>query len=248
MSFNCQFTTKMVVISSSCICQSANKKFRIVALENLQFPVFVCENDSKIATNLETQDYEALGFCQPPVMDQYYSIGLRLPHINSTSRAKCNTPHPYFWRTRRNEEIVCVDGSPLELPRNFDGDRRCNLASVLPGSLSQIYNAAWTRCNSVQYAICQLERNASITDLCKDVSPPTATTTISRTTVTTAATKAATTTITALSNKSTAIIIGSVLGVLVILFLVLLLHLFQKKNKTKRNASKKRNHKIAVQK
>ena len=29
-----------------------------------------------LAINLETQDYKALGFCQPPVMDQYYSIGL----------------------------------------------------------------------------------------------------------------------------------------------------------------------------
>ena len=235
----------MEVFSKSCVCQSTNKKFWILAFENIQDLSFVCGNDSKIATNLETQDYEALGFCQPPVSDQYYSIGLRLPHINSTNSLRCNSSHPYFGRAARIEG--CVDGSPLELPRNLAGDQRCNLASVLPGLLSQIYNPTWTRCNFVQYAICQLERNAFITDFCKDVSPSTATTTTSTaTTIATTATKATTTTITALSNSSIAIIAGSV-QVFVILLLVMLLHLFQKRNKTNRNASKKRNHKVAVQ-
>ena len=241
----------MVVFSKSCSCQSANKKLWIVALQNITKLAYPCGNDADFAINLETQDYETLGFCQPPVMDQYYSIGLRLPHINSTNRVKCNSSHPYFWRNRRNEKIDCADGSPLELPRNFNGDQYCNLVSVSPGSLRQTYNATWTRCNSVQHVICQLERNASITNFCKNASTPTATTTTSTTTPTattalTTATKA-TTTITVLSNNSTAIIAGSV-QVFVILLLVMLLHLFQKRNKTKTNASKKRNHKIAVQK
>ena len=253
VSFNCQFSAKMEVLSKSCVCQSTNKKLRIVAHENFTEGSFLCKND-EFAINLEIQDYEALGFCKPPVMDQYYSIGLRLPDINTNNRGICNSSsHPYFWWTRRNEEIDCVDGSPLKLPRNFDGDRYCNLASVLPGSLDQIYNANWTRCTSVQYSICQLERNASITNFCKNASTPTATTTATSTTTPTATTTVttaikATATITALSNNSTAIIIGSVLGVLVILFLVLLLHLIQKRNKANRNASKKRNHKVAVQK
>ena len=239
MLFNRQLSTKMKVFSNLCLCQSANKIFRIVALKNItKYLNFSCGNDTELAINLETQDYKALGFCQPPVMDQYYSIGLRHPTINFTKSRICNCLRPYFWRNRRTEEIVCVDGSLLELPRNFDKDQYCNLASVLPGSLSQIYDATWTRCNSVQYAICQIERNASITNFCENASTPTATTTIS--------TK--TTTITALSKNSAAIIIGSVIGFLFILFLVLLLHLFQKRNKTKTNASKTRNHKIAVQK
>ena len=209
----------MVIFSNSCVCQSANKKFRIVAHESIQNPNLLCRNDTKLAINLETQDYEVLGFCQPPVINQYYSIGLRLPDINATNRARCNSSHPYFWRTRRNEDIYCVDGSPLELLRNFNGDRRCNLASVLPGSLDKIYNATWTRCNSVQYSICQLERNASISNFCKNVSISIETTT------------------TALSNNSTAIIIGSVLGVFAVLFLFLLLLFFRKRNDAKRNPS-----------
>ena len=221
----------MAVFPNSCSCQSAKKTFGIVALENVSNLSILCVNDNELAINLETQDYEALGFCQPPVSDQYYSIALRLPNINSTDSGRCNSSHPYFGHTIMSKEIHCVDGSPLALPRNFDGNKRCNLASVLPGSLNQIYNATWTRCNSVQYFICQIERNASITNFCKNVSTPKVTTTI-----------------TALSNNSTAIIIGSVLGVLVILFLVLLIHLFHKRNKTKTNASKKRNHKVAVQK
>ena len=236
----------MEVLPNSCSCQSANKNFRIVALESEKNFFSLCGNDNKVAINLETQDYEALGFCQPPVMNRYYSIGLRLPDINTINRNRCNSSHPYFWRTSSSEEIHCVDGSPLKLPRNFDGDQNCNVASVLPGSLDQIYNATWTRCNSVQYVICQLERNASITDFCKNGLTPTAITTTSTTTGTTAI--KATTTITALSNNKTAIIIGSVLGVLVILFLILLLHLIQKRNKANRNSSKKRNHKVAVQK
>ena len=151
-SFNCQFTTKMEVFSKSCSCQSATSNFRIVAFENIQNLSFACGNDSEIATNLDTQDYEALGFCQPPVMNQYYSIGLRLLDININNRGICNSSHPYYWRTRKNEIIGCVDGLPLALPRNFGGDRRCNLASVLPDSLDQIYNANWTRCTSVQYS------------------------------------------------------------------------------------------------
>ena len=232
----------MEVLPNSCSCQSANKKFRIVALESKKKFFSLCGNDNKVAINLETQDYEALGFCQPPVMNRYYSIGLRLPDSNTTNRKRCHSSHPYFWRTSSSKEIHCVDGSPLELPRNFDGDQYCNVASVLPGSLDQIYNATWTRCTSVQYSICQLERNASITNFCKNLSTPTATTTTGTTAI------KATTTITALSNNKTAIIIGSVSGVLVILFLVLLLHLIQKRNKANRNSSKKRNHKVAVQK
>ena len=233
----------MAVFSNSYLCQSANKTFGIVALENVSNLSFSCGNDNELAINLETQDYEALGFCQPPVSDQYYSIALRLPNNNSRKSGRCNSSHPYLGSTMTSKEIHCVDGSPLALPRNFDRNKRCNLASVLPGSLNQIYNATWTRCDSAQYVICQIERNASIFNFCKNVSSPTAT----RTTVTTS-TATSTTPITALSNNSTAIIIGSVLGVLVILFLVLLLHLFHKRNKTKTNASKKRNHKVAVQK
>ena len=235
MSFNCQFTTKMILFSKSCICQSAKKKFLMVAFENMQNFFSTCGMDSEIAINLETPDYEALGFCQPPVIDQYYSIGLRLPDVSAKRRRICNSSsHPYFWRNRTSEVKECVDGSPLDLPRNFEKDRRCHLASVSPGSLDQIYNATWTRCNSVQYAVCQSERNASISSVCKNVSTRTATLT--------------TTTTTALSNNSTAIIIGSVSGVFIILFFVLMRLFFQKKNKTKRNVSNQQNHKKAVQK
>ena len=212
----------MVIFSNSCVCQSTNKIFRIVAHENTKNSNFLCGNDSEIAINLETQDYEALGLCQPPVMDQYFSIGLRFPDINTDNRGFCNSSHPYFWRTRRNEAIYCVDGSPLELRRNFNGDRRCNLASVLPGSLDQIYNATWTRCNSVQYSICQLERNASIFNFCKNVST---------------AIPSTTTATTVLSSNITAIITGSVLGVFAVIVLLWLLIFFRKRNNLRRNAS-----------
>ena len=223
-----------------------------MAFNDIQNLTLHCGNDSKFAINLETQDYEALGFCQPPVMDQYYSIGLRLPNINTMNRRKCNSSHPYFWRTREIEEIDCVDGSPLKLPRNFTGDQRCNLASVLPGSWDQIYNANWTRCNSVQYSVCELENNVSNPNFCKNASTPAATTTTSTpttpttpTTLTTATTATTGTTVmtgtiattTALSSNSTAIIIGSVLGVFAVLFLLWLLHFFCKRNNAKRRAS-----------
>ena len=229
----------MEIVAKSCVCQSATKKFWVLAFKNIQNVTFPCRNDTKFATNLETQDYEALGFCQPPVMDQYYPIGLRLPGINTTNRRKCNSSsHPYFWRTRKIEDVHCVDGSPLNLLRNFNGDQRCNLASVSPGSLDQIYNATWVRCNSVQYSICQLERNASISKFCKNVSTTTAATTAA--TSTTAATNATATT--ALSNNSTAIIIGSILGVFAVLLFSWLLHFFRKRNNAKRNTSGNKNH------
>ena len=225
----------MEIVAKSCVCQSATKKFWVLAFKNIQNVIFPCVNNTEFATNLETQDYEALGFCQPPLTDQYYSIGLRLP----ANRRKCNSSsHPYFWRTRRIEDVHCVDGSPLKLPRNFNGDQRCNLASVSPGSLDQIYNATWTHCNSVQYSICQLEKNASISNFCKNVSTTTAATTAA--TSTTAATIATATT--ALSNNTTAIIIGSILGVFAVLLFSWLLHFFRKRNNAKRNASDNENH------
>ena len=231
MPLSCQITTEMEIFPQSCACQSATKNFLIVAFENIINSSFPCENDNELDVFLETEDYQALGFCQPPVMDQYYSIALRLPGANTENRKNCNSSHPYFWRTKINPKLDCVDGSPLKLPRNFDDDQLCNLASVLPGSLDQIYNATWTRCNSVQYSICQLEKNSSVSSFCKNIST-TSTATIATTT----------TTITALSNNSTAIIIGSVVGAFVILLLVLLLRFFQKRHKTKRNASNKENH------
>ena len=210
---------------NSCVCQSESKQFRIVTLKNMTNFNFSCGIDNEIAINSETQDYKALGLCQPPVMNQYYSIGLRIPDITSANRRECNKTYPYFWRTRGSEDIKCVNGSPLILPRKFDGDRRCNLASVLPGSLDQISNAKWTRCSSVRYSICQLERNASMLNSCKNVS---------------------TTTTTALSNNNTAIIIGSVSGVFVVLFLLWLLHFFRKRNNAKRNASENEVHEEVV--
>ena len=231
----------MANFSQSCVCQSTNKKFRIAAFNDTKAVALVCRNDFDFATNLETQDYEALGSCQPPVTNQYYAIGLRLPNVNTTNRKECNSSHPYFWRSQRNNKIVCVDGSPLELPRNFSGDQRCNLASVLPGSLQQIYNATWTRCPSVQYSICQLENNTSISGFCKNASTPTTTTTTSTPTTPTTSTTPTTTgtiaTATALSSNSTAIIIGSALGVLAVLFLLWLLHFFRKRNNARRSAS-----------
>ena len=205
---------------NSCVCQTTNQKLRIVANQNVTDLTLLCGND-KLATNLDTQDYEVLGFCQPPVVNQYYSVGLRHPNINSTNSGTCNSSHRYFWSARKDEgnDINCVDGLPLELPRNFDGDRRCNLASVLPGSSNQIYNAKWTRCNSLQYSICQLEKNASVSNFCENVS-----------------------TTTALPNHSTAIIIGSVLGVFAVLFFLWLMHFFRKRNNSKRNASENENH------
>ena len=215
-----------------------------MALKNIQNGDFQCPNDTEFAVNLEAQDYEALKFCQPPVTNQYYSIGLRLPGINTKNRQVCNSSsHPYFWRNKRVREIDCVDGSLLELPRNFDGDRLCNFASVLPGSLNQIYNATWTRCTSVQYVICQLERNAAVSGVCENASTTTATTTTTPniaktpTTQTITAITATTQTTTTLSNNSTVIMIGSVLGVFVVLFLLWLLHFFRNRNNTKRNAS-----------
>ena len=206
----------MEILSKSCVCQSTYKTFQIVANQNVTDLPFLCVNESKLAINLETQDYEALGFCQPPVMDQYYSVGLRLPNDNSTNSQKCNSSHPYFWSARKTVEniIDCVDSLPLELPGNFDEDERCNLASVLPGSSDQIYNATWTRCNSVQYSICQLEKTASNSNFCENVS-----------------------TTTALPNNSTAIIIGSVLGVFAVFLFLCLLHLFRKRNNAQRNGS-----------
>ena len=235
--------------SNSCVCRSSGKAFRIMTNENVTDVPSLCGNESELAVNLNTQDYEALGFCQSPVMGQYFSIGLILPNINASNREICNSSDRYFWRNDSSEEINCVDGLPLELPPSFDEDERCNLVSVLPGSLNQIYNATWTRCNSLQYSICQLESNTSISNLCKNVSTPTAiiTTTTATTTTTTTATIITTTTTTtttktttattALPNNSTAIIIGSVLGVFVVLFFLWLLHFFRKRNNAKRNAS-----------
>ena len=239
----------MVIFPKSCVCQSTNKKFWIVALENKQNLALACGNDSDLVVNLKTQDYKALGFCQPPVVDQYYSIGLKRPHTGTNNSKLCNSSHSYFWRNRRNQKIDCVDGSPLELPKI--SNERCNLASVLPGSLDQNHNANWTRCNSVQYSICELENNASNPNFCKNASTPTTptkTTTTTTLTTPTAPTAPAiptmgttpttgTTATTALSNNSTAIVVGSALGAFAILFLLWLLHFFRKRNNAKRSAS-----------
>ena len=110
---------------------------------------FPCRNDTELAINLENQDYEAIRFCQPPVVDQYYSIGLRLRDISTTCREKCSNLHSYFWKKRSNKEIDCVNNLPTDFPKNFDGNRYYKLASVFPGRFDQIYNATWTRCTSV---------------------------------------------------------------------------------------------------
>ena len=77
----------MEIVSKSYVCQSATK-FWVVALKNMGKVSFSCGIDAKLAVNLEIQDYQTLEFCQPPVMDQYYSIGLKLSGFNATSKQK----------------------------------------------------------------------------------------------------------------------------------------------------------------
>ena len=215
--------------SESCLCPSPTKLFQIVALKDKQKADSACGSDNQLATNLEMQDYKALGICRPPVTDQYYSISLRFPHNDTGKRETCNQTHPYFWKAKESEETQqCVNGSPLKLPESILNYRYCNVASVLPGSLDHIYNGNWTRCMSVQYYICRLKTFDNAIRNCKNVSKTIAITT-------------ATSVKASPSNNNTAIIVGSVFGVFAVLLLLLLLHLFRKRNKTKRNASRTEN-------
>ena len=241
---NRQVTLRMSPLKS-CLCQSARKSFQIVALNNIATANSAC-GYNELAINLELQDYKALRVCQPPVMDQYYSISLRYPHESTRNRETCNETHPYFWRTKESQKTQCVNGSPLKLPVSILKEPYCNVASVLPGSLDQIYNGNWTRCMSVQYCICQLETFDKITKRCTNVSkttaittpaPPPTTTNTTATTITTSTTSAKA----SQSNNNTAIIVGSVFGVFAVLLILLLLHLFRKRDKTKRNASHNKN-------
>ena len=185
--------------SKSCLCQSTRKNFQIVALNNKATANSAC-GYNELAINLELQDYEALRICQPPVMDQYYSISLRHPHESTDNRKTCNETHPYFWKTKESQKTQCVNGSPLKLPESILKEPYCKVASIVPGSHDQIYNENWTRCMSVQYCICQLETFDNTTKRCANVSkttaitkpatPPPTTTNTTATTITTTTTSA----------------------------------------------------------
>ena len=230
--------------SESCLCSSPTKHFQIVALKNKETSVFACGNDKQLATDLKTQDYEALGICRPPVMDQYYSISLRFPHNNTGKREICNQTHPYFWKALESQETqLCVNGLPLKLPESIVNNRYCYVASVLPGSLDHIYNGNWTRCMSVQYCIRSLEAVDNTIKRCANVSRtiPITTATTTTATATTTTTTFTTSAKASPSNNNTGIIVGSVFGIFAVILLLLLLHLFRKRNRTKRNASRNEN-------
>ena len=216
-------------MSGSCYCPSGNKSWLLVARINNRQLQDACNNfgNGLLATELESQDYQALGMCIPPIMEQYYSIGLNL--LNKDNRNdKCNDSHPYVWNDGDNgNHQRCVNGQPLMLPTSFPNDTLCHVASIKPGSLDLANNASWTRCDSLQSFICQVESvNSSIT-FCENVSTTTMPKTISAPAI--------------ISNNNTPIIVGSILGVSLILLSLLLLVIFYKRVKTKRNASNKEN-------
>ena len=177
----------------------------------------------QLATELESQDYKALGVCMPPVMKQYYSLGLNLRNKDNRN---CNKSHPYLWNPGNGGyNKRCVNGQPLMFPNGFPNDTRCHVASIKPGSLDLVDDATWTRCNSLQYYICQVEAdNFNITS-CENVS----------------STKIETKQTAIMSNNSIAIILGPVLGVSAVLLFLLLLFIFYKKVKRKRNAPNNEN-------
>ena len=230
-----------------CSCPSGNKSLLLVARNNPLMLPDACPNigtGRQLATELESQDYKALGICLPPEIEQYYSIGLNLPN---ESNRNCSESHPYNWNPGNGENVRrCVNGQPLILPNSFPNDTRCHLASIKPGSLDFIYDANLTRCNSLQYYICQVEAVNSNATRCENVSKTTIETkqisdSMSNTTVTTSATAIT-------SNNSTAIIVGSVLGVSIVLLFLLLLVIFCKRVKRKRNASNNKNQEVVYYK
>ena len=229
-------------MSGFCYCPSGNKSWLLAARANNRQLQDACNNfgNGLLATELESQDYKALGMCIPPVMEQYYSIGLNLLNENRRNKT-CNASHPYVWNDGDDEnDQRCVNGQPLMLPNSFPNDNLCHVASIKPGSLDLINNASWTRCNSLQSLICQVDSvNSSIT-FCKNVSTTTIETkqtSSSMSTTTTATTPATAIT----SNNSTPVIVGSISGVSLILLFLLLLFIFYKRVKTKRNASNNEN-------
>ena len=213
---------------SSCYCPSGNKSLLLVARNDTKGFSNACDNigTGLLATELETQDYQALGICRPPVMEQYYSIGLTLP--NEMHR-NCSESHRYNWNPGNGGGGPrCVNGQPLLLPTSFPNSTRCHLASIKPGSFDLIYNANWTRCPTLQYYICQGEAVKSNISPCENV--PT-------TRIETKQISLPMSTTATVTTPETTIIVVSVLGVSVVLLFLLLLFIFYKKVKRKRNAS-----------
>ena len=216
-------------MSGLCYCLSGNKSWLLVARINNRQLQKACNNfgNGLLATELESQDYKALGKCMPPGMEQYYSIGLNLLNEN-IHRGFCNESHSYVWNDGDDENHQrCVNGLPLILPTSFPNDNLCHVASIKPGSLDLINNASWTRCDSLQSFICQVESVNSRITFCENVSTTTMSKTISAPAI--------------MSNNSTPVIVGSILGASLILLFLLLLFIFYKRVKTKRNASNNEN-------
>ena len=226
---------------SLCFCPSGNKTLLLVARSNAVPFGNACTyvgTGRQLATELESEDYKALGICMPPEMEQYYSIGLTLPN---ESNRNCSDSHPYNWNRGLGGIVQrCVNSEPLIFPNTFPQDTRCHVASIKPGSLDGIYSATWTRCDSLQYFICQVEAVNSSATRCENASTTrieTKHTSLSISTTTLVTTPATAIT----SNNSTAIIVGSILGVSVVLLFLLLSFIFYKKIKGKRNASNNKN-------
>ena len=213
----------------SCYCPSGNQPLLLVARNDTDTIKIsnACNNigTGLLATELEAQDYQALGICRPPVMEQYYSIGLILPNAMHRNRSKsCR----YNWSPgNAGDARRCVNGQPLILPTSFPDSNHCHSASIKPGSFDLIYNATWTRCRFLQYYICQVEADKSNIIPCENVSTPRIETKQTSSSMSTTATVA---------TSETAIIVVSVLAVSVVQLFLLLLFIFYKKVKRKRNA------------
>jgi len=220
----------------ACVCHSENNK--IFLLNNKTNSLLnACRYIGGFpAARLEKQDYEHLERCLPPEPNTEYSIRL-IFHRNRTMHG-CNNTYPFYW-VFGNDTRTCVDGKPLNLPVEFTFNNNCNVATVRPGSSNNIFNnVSWTPCAKEQHFICQLEAKNERKKLprCNIIL------TTARNTKATTRTPASTNCTPRVKETpltiSTATIVGSVVGICVILLILVLFYLLYKRNQAKKSTPK----------
>ena len=143
----------------SCLCSLNDKSFVFVndSLTYGQFRNNGCMNKStEHVTNLTEEDYEIILGCKPTTQRGHRILLLFNWLTNNKPNCTLNMEKPYYWGSMPREKRICVSGMPLTSANDRPSNRKCQVATIFPGSFMDPFdNISWTWCVEKHPYICR---------------------------------------------------------------------------------------------